>query len=236
MQSFEEIQKEFCARLDISYSDIDNNDFFDIDEIKRWINLGMKWALAYKRWPFLQKESSDLIDATGKYAYPTRIKTKSIYLITVAGKRYTKIAHEDYLKYLEDHPSGTDKVWAELDRDTYINGNACSVGNAVLFYGQEVVINLDATSTTTPFNDAEENGDEAIVRWAVAKGLRKQERFNEALIEEREAKVVLEMVWDRIQEAMPREVRKATPLLKRIDIVRKYGPRNRNYRGNFYRW
>ena len=234
MEHLEEIQKEVCSRLDIDYDDIANNDFFTLAEITRWINLGMHWALAYKRQPFLQKEETDSIDATGKYTYPTKIRTKSIFLTTVDGDRYTKIAYEDYLKYLEDYPSGTDKVWAEFDRDAYINGNACSVGDAVIFYGQEVVIDLAGTSTIvqTPFYNAEPNGDEAIARWATAKGLRKQKRSAEAIIEEREAKVVLEMIWDRIQEAMPREVRKETPLFRRIDILRG-GTINRNNRGNF---
>lgn len=171
-------------------------------------------------WPFLQKLSTDLIDATGTYAYPSGIRTKSIYLITVDGERYVKIAYEDYLKYLEEHSTGDDRVWAEFDRDIYINGNACSVGETINMYGYEKVADLSDDDDTTPFNDAEPSGDEAIIRRAVAIGMRKIGGMdNDALIEEREAKEILETIWARIQEAKPREVRKGRPLFQKINIL-----------------
>ena len=189
--------------------------------IKRWLNMAKDWAMNYKPWPFLQKLSTDLIDATGKYPYPTGIRTKSVYLITVNGKRYVKIAYEDYLKYLEDYSTGTDKVWAEFDRDIYINGNACSVGETINIYGYEKVTDLSADADVTPFDAAEPSGDEAIIRRAVAIGMRKIGGLdNQAIVEEREAKELLETIWQRIMEVAPREVRKARQRFKKINILK----------------
>lgn len=189
--------------------------------LARWLNQAKDICLVSYRWPFLQKKSTDLIDATGTYSYPSGIRTKSIYLITVDGERYVKIAYEDYLKYLEEYSTGKDRVWAEFDRDVYINGNACSVGETINMYGYEKVADLSSDSDTTPFDAAEPSGDEAIIRRAVAVGMRKIGGLdNEALIEEREAKEILETIWARIQEAKPREVRKGRQLFRRIDILK----------------
>ena len=54
--------------------------------IKRWLNLAKDYCLEYEKWPLLEHKGSDLIDATGEYAYPTGMKTNSVFLITVGGK------------------------------------------------------------------------------------------------------------------------------------------------------
>ena len=189
--------------------------------IKRWLNMSKDYALSYKKWPFLEYKGTDLIDATGTYPYPTLMKTKSAFLITVAGERYEKIRYEDYLKYLEDYSTGDAKVWAEFERSIYINGNACSVGDAVAIYGQKGVVDLSGDAETTPFDAAEPSGDEAIIRRAVAIGMKKIGNLDrEALIEENEAKAILEAIWQRIQEAKPREVLKSTQRFQRINILK----------------
>ncbi len=257
--------------------------------IQRWICMAMDWALSYKKWPFLEYKGTDLIDATGTYPYPTSMKTKSAFLVTVAGERFEKIRYEDYLKYLEDDSSGDDKVWAEFDRDIYINGNACSTGDAICIYGQAIPASLttgktgvattttalrliDATksqfvagdvdktvwnkidntfaivtgynsttsltidtdimasgedyelyaeSGTTPFATAEPSGDEAIVLRAISRGYKKIEGFEtEARLAEASAKELLDNIWDRIQEAKPREVLKTTRMFKKINILK----------------
>jgi hypothetical protein len=141
--TFTLLQEELCGRLGVAFADIDNNGLFDSTKIKRWLNMAKDRALSYRKWPFLEYAGSDLIDATGKYPYPTLMKTKSAFLVTVAGERYEKVRYEDYLKYFEDYSDGDDKVWAEFDRDIYINGNACSVGEAVIIYGQKGIADLD---------------------------------------------------------------------------------------------
>ena len=188
--------------------------------VKRWLNMAKDFALAYKKWPFLEYKGTDLIDSTAKYPYPTLMKTKSAYLVRVNSKIYTKIRYEDYLHYLEDEPTGEDRVWAEFDRDIYINANACSVGNAVEIYGTQGVADLSADGESTPFADAEPSGDEAIIKIAIAKGLKKiggsTTEANNLMME---AKDILERIWDRMTEAMPREQLKTTPLFKKIDIL-----------------
>lgn len=216
-------QKEVCSEIGQDYTIIaaGTHDLYSITEIKRWINMAKDWALSYKKWPFLEAKGTDLIDATGNYPYSTLMKTKSCFLITVAGERFVKINYEDYLKYLEEFSSGDNKVWAEFDRTIYINGNACSVGDAVLMYGQIGVIDLVGDTTTTPFADAEPSGDEAVIKKAVSLALRKdKKRLVESTRVEAEAKDILNAIWDRLQEAKPREVRKARPMFKRINIIK----------------
>ena len=214
---FSIMQQEVRDRLTI----LSTSTLITITMIKKWLNMAKDWSLVFFAWPFLQKLSTDLVDATGTYAYPSLIRTKSIYLITVNGERYVKINYEDYLKYLEDYSTGDDRVWAEFDRDIYINGNACSVGETINMYGQEAVADLSGDTDVTPFDAAEPSGDEAIIRRAVAVGMKKIGGLDaEALIEEREAKEILDTIWARIQEAKPREIRKGRPLFRKINILK----------------
>lgn len=195
--------------------------FITATMIKRWLNMAKDWALAFKPWPFMEGTGTDLIDATGNYPYPTLMKTKSAFLITVAGERFEKIRYEDYLDYLEQYSTGSDKVWAEFGRTIYINGNACSVGDAVIIYGQKMVADLSGDTETTPFASAEPSGDEAIVLRAIAKGFKKKEGFEtEAKLAQLEAEATLNRIWERIMEAKPREVLKTTPRFKKINIIK----------------
>ena len=194
--------------------------FITVTMIKRWLNMGKDWALSYKPWPFLESTGTDLIDATGNYPYPTLMKTKSAFLITVAGNRFEKIRYEDYLDYLEQDSAGDDKVWAEFGRTIYINGNACTVDDAVIIYGQKIVADLSADTETTPFASAEPSGDEAIVLRALSKALSKMEGFEvKAKSKQQEATEVLDRIWDRIVEMKPREVLKTTPRFRKINII-----------------
>ena len=189
--------------------------------IARWLNMAKDYCLDYKKWPFLEYRGSDLIDATGEYPYPTKMKTTSVFLITVGGERFVKIRYEDYLKYLEDNSGGDSKVWAEFDRTVYINGNACSVGDTVYFYGQKIEDDMSADGDTTPFDDAEKTGDEAVIERALYLALKKiPNMHSEAMVAKQEAKDLLDEVWDRIEEARPRTVVKGTPLLQKIDILK----------------
>lgn len=216
------IKTDVCSRLGISYADIATNSQFSATEIQLWVNQAMHWALNYKKWPFLESSGTDLIDATGTYPYPTKMKHGSAFLVTVAGKRYVKIEYEHYLKYLEEYSTGTDKVWSEYDRNIYINGNACTVGNAVIIYGQIAVADLALATDAdlTPFADSEFAGDEAIVLRATAIGLKIKKQYSEARLMEAQAEGILNNIWSRIMEAAPRKQSKGTKLFKRINILK----------------
>lgn len=189
--------------------------------VKLWVNMAYHWVLSFKKWPHLEDTGTDLIDATGKYPYPTRMKTKSAYLITVAAKRYRKIRYEDYLAYLEDDSTGDDKVWAEFDGYIYINGNSCSVGDAVIIFGQIEVVDLSSDSDTTLFASVEPVIEEAIIRRATATGLAKYGNDkNEAIIEEKAAADLVGIVFDRIRDNAPREMLKKTKRFRRLDVLK----------------
>lgn len=217
MAQFSVMQTEIRDRLTI----LSTSTFITTTMIKRWLNFAKDWALSYKKWPFLEYKGTDLIDATGTYPYPTLMKTKSAFLVTVAGERYEKIRYEDYLKYLEDYSTGEDKVWAEFDRDIYINGNACSVGDAVCIYGQKGETDLSDDTATTPFAVAEPSGDEAICERAIYLALKKLPGMTQdARDAKQEAKDILDEIWNRIVEAKPREVLKGRQRFRKINILR----------------
>ncbi len=210
-------QTELRDRLTI----LATSTFITTTMIKRWLNMAKDWALGYKKWPMLLTEGTDLIDATEEYPYPTLMRTKSAYLIRVNSERYRKIRFEDYLAYLEDDSGGSDRVWAEHDRTIYINGNACSIGEAVEIYGSSMVADMSDDTDTTPFDDADKEGDEAIIERAIYLALKKMpDMTQEARDSKKEARDILNDVWKRIKESMPREQLKKTPRFKRINVLK----------------
>ena len=215
--TFAQIYAEVLNRLEAS----SDTTYITTIMVKLWVNMAYHWVLSFKKWPHLEELGTDAIDATGKYAYPTRMKTKSAYLITVDDKRYRKIRYEDYLAYLEDESTGTDKVWAEFDNYIYINGNACDVDDVVNIYGQVEVADMTDDATTTVFNGVEPSVEEAIIRRATATGIAKYGNDkSEAISEENSAKDLANNVFDRIRENAPREMLKKTKRFRRLNVLK----------------
>ena len=149
------------------------------------------------------------------------MKIASVYLVRVNDERFVKVTHESYLKHLEENSTSTDKIWSEFDEEIYINGGACTVGETISSYGQKAVADMSGDSDTTPFTGKEESFDEAVILAAMAIGLFKmEEREAEAKNFQQEAKDKLNLIWERILEAMPVEQQKATPLLRKMNVLK----------------
>lgn len=83
----------------------------------------------------------------------------------------------------------------------------------------------------TPFADAEEEGNEAIIKKALSVALQKGKKFNESMTEEAGARQILNELYIRIEEEQPNYRTKNRSLLKRINILR--GTKYRDNRGLF---
>lgn len=215
--------KELCSRLSIDYTDIDNNDLFTLTELKRWINFGKDEAVARYPWPFTEIElSKEAASGAERYNYPTGIKSDSIRYLSVNGKRYEKLLLEDYLKYKEDYPSGTDKVYSDRTRVLFINHLATDFGNSIIVYGQVIVDDMESTTvSSTVFSYAEPEGDEAIIKLAYSKALSSDKIKNptKAKNERNEAFEILDGIWERIRERQHTYRTKDTPLFERLNVL-----------------
>ena len=215
--------EELCSKLNISWSDIANNDLYSETELSRWLRLSRNEAVARNPWPFTEGRL-EIASASGteKYDYPLILKSDSLRYLTVNDKRYDKKLFEDYLKYKEDYSSGSNKIYSDRNRVLYINHLADDFGNSIVCYGQVIVTgSVDSQTATTVFSTAEPEGDEAIIQLAYSKALgsEKMNKPTQAKKERSEAFEILDGIWKRIQDKQHTYQTKDTSMFKRMDIL-----------------
>jgi len=213
--------QEFCAKLNLDWGDISNNDLFSQAELVRWLQSSYEEAAARHSWPFFEGRL-EITSSGEKYDYPTNVKSDSLRYLTVNDKRYEKLLFEDYLKYKEDYPSGSEKIFSDRNRVIYINYLAEDFGGSIALYAQvHVSGSVASTTSSTVFTAAEPEADEAIVQLAFSKALgsEKMKNPNQASKERSEAFEVLDGIWERIKEKAHTYQTKDTPMFKRMNVL-----------------
>jgi len=207
--TFLEAQKELCRRLNISFEDINNNPLFSLEDIKAWINLAVKRAWDYARWIFSEEAVYTQTSSEEYYDYPENFVSDSIRILKVEqddGKMaiYEKITFDDYQKYREEYPDGKDKVFSDYQRFYFINPNTFSgAGKRIEIWGKKRAPKLVNDDDLLPFSpdskDEENSGNEAIVKlaYSIALGSEKKKDKTRAVIEEKEAYAMLDVIATR---------------------------------------
>lgn len=206
-----EAKSHLARKLNIDLSDIANNDLFTETDLDEYIKLGVIKAWDYKPWDFTEGSKtattvSDMITA-GYADYPTDFQSASIYLLKVDGKEYKKLLFQDYLKFLEDSPNATDRIWSEQKRFVFINPNAYSAGETLDLYGKLMPPVLDDDADLLPFSPDSDNyehsGNEAIVLLAYSEALASEKKKNpsQAEIERGKAYQILDLLWKPMADA-----------------------------------
>lgn len=181
--------------------------------LEGWINRGVIWATNFRPWPFTEKAEYTKSRANARYYDypddtadgPSAFKSDSIRLCQIEQDdgtmaEYTKLRYNDFMKYLEDNPTGTDKVFSDYRRRYFINPVVTVSDRNISVWGQEKAKELVADTDETAFSEGEETGDQAIILYAKSIALKKARRYNEATAEITEATNLLLEIWKRIQE------------------------------------
>ena len=201
-----EAKTHLARKLDIDYSDIANNDLWSATDLQVLIQLGLFKAWDFKPWPFTQGTQTATSIDTEYYDHPPKLMNWSINLLKVGGKEFKKILAEDYLKYQEDYPTGTMRIWSEIETYIFINQNAYTVGDEICMFGKKFPITLSGDSDLLPFSPTSDNyehsGNEAIVQLAYAEALdsEKLKNPNQAEIERKKAYQTLDILWQPFKQ------------------------------------
>lgn len=170
-----EAKVKLATRLDIDYTNIANNGLFSDNDLQDFIQAGVFKAWDYKPWPMTKATKTATTIAADYYDHPEDVMLGSIYLLKVGGKEFDKIDIEDYLAYLENDPTGTDRVWAEYETFIFINRNAYTVGDTYDLYGKKLAPTLSGDNDLLPFSpvtdNSEHSGNDAIVDLAYSEAL-----------------------------------------------------------------
>lgn len=228
-----EAKEHLCRKLDIDFNDIANNDLFNETDLERFIQLGVIKSWDYKPWDFTEasKTATTITDmlTNGYVDYPEDVQTGSIYLLRVNGKEYKKLLFQDYLKFQENYPNDTDRVWSEQKRFIFINPNSYSAGQVLDEFGKLMPPVLGEDDDLLPFSpdsdDQEHSGNEAIVLLAYSEALSSEKKKNpqQAEIERGKAYQLLDLLWKPFEDSRSYLQSKDRPMFETQDYFREGG-------------
>ncbi len=238
--TFLEGKTHLSRKLNINYSDIASNDLFTDTDLGEFIKLGVIKAWDYKPWDFAEGSKtattvSDML-SSGYADYPNDIQSGSLYLLKIDGKEYKKLLFQDYLKFLEENPNSTERVWSEQKRFVFINPNAYSAGQVMDQYGKLMPPILSQTTDLLPFSPDSDNyehsGNEAIVLLAYSEALASDKKKNpqQAEIERGKAYQLLDLIWKPFEDARSYLQSKNRPMFETQDY---FGNNTSSPIGNF---
>lgn len=174
---------------------------------------------------------------TSGYAdYPTDIQSGSLYLLKIDGKEYRKLLFQDYLKFLEENLTSTEKVWSEQKRFVFINPNSYSAGEVLDMYGKLMPPILSLSSDLLPFSPDSDNyehsGNEAVVLLAYSEALSSEKKKNpqQGEIERGKAYQLLDLIWKPFEDARSYLQSKNRPMFESQDY---FGNNTSSPIGNF---
>lgn len=222
LTDFEDIKTDVINKLGISTTDA----FYTDAILNSWIRQGTRWATAYKKWPFTEgRVSTTFTTGSGENSDEWSFegyKADSFRILTVGGKRFTKLNFDDYLIFREEEPQSTDRVYSDFGRLVFINPNADASGTLTA-YGQLQPVDIDVTdlSATTVFSAGDEEGNEAIVEEVLAYAHTRERKESLANFHHQRAIQILDSLWERTnaEQFNYHTHRTRGGMWERIDIV-----------------
>jgi hypothetical protein len=173
------------------------------------------------RWPWPMTEGRrNMAYSTEEQDYPSDMKSDSVYMLLIGGKRYDKKNFQSYQVYREDQPDRDEKIFSDWNRTLFINPNAGASGTIVC-YGQVILTDINTSASTTVFSVAEPEIDEAMVQLAYAELLDSEKMKNpqKAQVVRQNAFAVVDGVWDTIKLKQYTYQDKSAQMFKGIDVL-----------------
>mgnify|MGYP001594512768 CR=1 FL=1 len=194
--------------------------------LKNWYTQANAWAAGYHKWPFTEGKASttystSVTDDMGNAIVPyfEGWKADSIRVMTIGGKRMEKLAFQSFLRFIEDNPGNTARLYTDYGRQLFVNVSA-DVSGTLTAYGQYTpYIDVTDESGLTIFSDYDVEGNEAIVE-KMSEYLKRREHLdNEAELNAKNATIKLEEIWKKIQDEQFTDQTKDQSMFKDFDVL-----------------
>ena len=207
-----EAKQALASKLGVSLSGViaGQNDLFSEADLNDAIQAGVQLTWDYRSWPFAEDALTITLaeaDLTNGYIdQPNTFEDGSIYLMTVNGKPWGKRVHRSYVAYFAEQPDSDAEIWADYKRLVFMNTNALSVGDEVVFYGKLRAPTLALDADRLPFSPENDNdetsGNRAVVDFAYAEILAsdKKKQESQAELERKKAYQKLDLLWKPMPE------------------------------------
>lgn len=211
-----DIITEFLVRNNISTTD----GFVTDTMLRGWIQDAHIWASSAHKWPFTEGRISTTYTGSEEIIFEG-IKSDSIRLLQIGGKRHQKLAFEDYQIYRENVPQGNDKVYSDAGRILFVNPYTNASGTLTVWAQYQPTIDATDLSALTVFSGYDEEGNEAIIEKMKSYYKVRTGEIDQSELSDNRAKFKLEEVWGRIEDEQygyqPHESRGG--MFSRIDII-----------------
>jgi hypothetical protein len=165
--------------------------------LQDWLTNAHLWAASYKKWPMTEGRLSTTWAGVEEIEFEG-LKSDSLRMLQVGGKRFTKLNFEDYQIFKEESPASDERVFSDFGRVLFVNPSADVSGTMTAYIQYQP--NLDGTDLTakTIFSGFDEEGNEAIVEKMSGYLKRREHLPEEAELHDKRAADKLEEVHGRI--------------------------------------
>jgi len=130
--------------------------YFTPTRIEDQIDDSYLTVAAARQWPDIKKGFVTHTEAgEDYYDYPDNCQTESVFKISVDGdSSYEKWDFEDFMKFVEDNPTSTDKIFSEYGRQIFIFPTPTTTGSAnLILWGVIQATALTGDGDVTMFTD-----------------------------------------------------------------------------------
>lgn len=201
MRLLSEMQSKLTSDLMVA----DNSTLFTSTRILDLLKSGHLTATSYKDWPDLQRTKITDTTTDEYYDYPDEFRTDSITDIAINNIAYEKKNYMDFVRYCRDNADRLISRVAGLTLDV----SGCIQPEQ-----------FSVSVTTTIFSYSDETGNDAIVKFALADGIKKTNPNLSAQLET-EARVLLERIWSHVIPRKQSEGRLNKPFFNVPDFFGK---------------
>ena len=217
LNNISDIKNEFLVRNQSSTAAA----FYTDEILNDWLKQAHTFSAGYHKWPLTEGRVSTTYASTEEWSFEG-YKPDSFRIITVGGKRLSKLNFEDYLIFREESPSDDDRVYSDFGNLVYVNPNA-DVSGTLVAYGQYVPAELDTSvpTTLTVFSNREEEGNEAMVNLMLCYARTREKKLTEADYYKTKAIEILEGIYKRFldEQGMYQTHPDRGGMFKRLDVL-----------------
>jgi len=190
MDTRSELEAELKSQLQVST----NSSLFPASRLTSLIQNAEKRATTMYIWQALMRarKTSTTAKGTGDdecyYDYPSDFRTGTVFRVRIDEKEYDRKNYETFMDFRNNYPSSSEKIFSNFRRfifispDTSVGSSNMDIWGAIESPGLQ-----DGTSETIFSNNAEE-GNNAIVKLALATALK---RINKRLAQAEEEEALL---------------------------------------------
>lgn len=196
LTNFGDIKTDVLDKLGVTTT----TSFYTDAMLNNWIKQGVRWATAYKKWPFTEGRVSTTFTGSEEWSFEG-YKADSFRIVQIGGKRLEKLNFEDYQIFREEGGDSADRVFTDFGRLVMINPNV-DLSGTLTAYGQYTPVDIDVTdlTATTVFSGGDEEGNEAIVEEVLAYANTREKKENEANFHHTRATQILDSLYQKVAD------------------------------------